>query len=160
MGKIEYYNWLLTERKLDQKDAKKQISTIRALEDYALRKEYGFDCLFEASSQTIDRYIEIFDFNDFLKKKNLQRKGGLKNALLLLKDYVVSVDNVALPTTTYDLESSKAAKADNEQDSMGTLNVKKSSKKTPEETVIMWVTVLLLNGKKFFGSSVFKSASE
>ena len=84
----EFYRWLLIESHMDSKIARKKYSLIKILENFAVRKSYGFGNLLDASPETIAQYIETIRTNINLKTEDDKRNGELTGVLTLLKKFL------------------------------------------------------------------------
>ena len=84
----EFYRWLLIESHMDSKIARKKYSLIKILENFAIRKSYGFGNLLDASPETIAQYIETIRTNMSLKTEDDKRNGELTGVLTLLKKFL------------------------------------------------------------------------
>lgn len=82
-----FYAWLVEKKEYTDKDAKKTVSTIVMLEEYASRHSLGDGVLLDASLSQLESFIYIFQNNDFLKNSDSRRNGPLFQSLLLLKEF-------------------------------------------------------------------------
>ena len=83
----DFYTWLIVKKEYADKDAKKTVSTIVMLEEYASRHSLGNGVLLDASLLQLESFINIFQNNEFLKKSDARRNGRLLQSLLLLKEF-------------------------------------------------------------------------
>lgn len=141
-GNKEFNSWLLDKKALTDKDAKKVVSTVVMLEEYARRHSLGDGVLLDATQSQLECFIDVFYSNDFLKKSDDRRDGRLIRSLLLLKEFKTETDNITCEKLTTKIETQKEnlpcasvhigdISKDNNINSY--TSVSKSKAKTPEE---------------------------
>ena len=141
-SKKDFCTWLMVKKEYADKDAKKMVSTIVMLEEYASRHSLGNGILLDASLSQLENFIFIFKSNDFLKNSDVRRNGRLSQSLLLLKEFKYSTqvsvetqgtmknETQQLPVTTFE---SATEPIKNETSSIVATPKPKRKPKTPEE---------------------------
>jgi len=86
-SKKDFYAWLVEKKEYADKDAKKTVSAIVMLKEYASRHSLGDGVLLDGSMSQLESFIYIFQNNDFLKNSDSRRNGRLFQSLLLLKEF-------------------------------------------------------------------------
>lgn len=114
------------------------VSTIVMLEEYASRHSLGGGVLLDASLSQIERFIELFYSNEFLKNTDSRRSGRLMKALLLLQEFRTKENATSCECSTITTEMATCPIKRTEeypQDNIvvSNMSVAKNKSKTPEE---------------------------
>lgn len=144
-SKKDFYAWLVEKKEYADKDAKKTVSTIVMLEEYASRHSLGDGVLLDASLPQLESFIYIFRNNDFLKNSDGRRNGRLLHSLLLLKEFKSSLSISAdhqdscqkeMPEDSHSHIELPEEKIGNSSPTISVAPVSKNRPKTPEEKLV------------------------
>ena len=141
-SKKAFYTWLIKKKEYAEKDAKKTVSTVVMLEEFASRHSLENGILLDASLLQLESFIYIFQSNEFLKKSDVRRNGRLSKSLLLLKEFKSSPSISAVkqdackkeaPQDPPSLMEVPQERIENRSPAISTTTTFQNRSKTPEE---------------------------